>query len=337
MPKETLIAIGAGVLSATLAVAFLSRAPGALFFVYLASLPLFMAGLALGPKAAMVSSAVGFMTAGLFGGALSAGVFGLMQALPAWMIVRQMLLQRPAGVGPGPGPGFGAKASQGAGQGTAIEWYPLGDMLCWLTVLAAGMLMFMAGASAIGENGLSAMVSMNLEHILQSLAPEMDPGRLEATVGIMAPLFPGAAGVAWLLMIIVNVSLAQGLLVKLGHNLRPTPSYRDLQLPQWISWPLVGSAVLALLGTGEMEYTGRNLAMILAVPYFFLGLTIFHAWAHRVSFTGTLLVFFYLMLVLWGWSALMVAGLGVVDQWTGLSRRLAGDDENGRPGTNDND
>ena len=90
MPKETLIAIGAGVLSATLATAFLSRAPGALFLVYLASLPLFMAGLALGPKAGMVSSAVGFMAAGLVGGGLSAGMFGLMQALPAWMIVRQI-------------------------------------------------------------------------------------------------------------------------------------------------------------------------------------------------------------------------------------------------------
>ncbi len=326
MPKETLIAIGAGVLSATLATAFLSGAPGAMVFVYLASLPLFMAGLALGPKAGMVSSAVGFMAAGLVGGGLSAGVFGLTQALPAWMIVRQMLLQRPAGAGAGPGPGSGPES----GQGAAIEWYPLGDMLCWLTMLAAGLLVFMAVAAA-GENGLSAMVALNLDQILQSLAPEMDPGRLEATVGIMAPLFPGAAGVSWLLMIIVNVSLAQGLLVKFGHNLRPSPAYGKLQLPQWMSWPLVGSAVLALLGTGEMEYTGRNLAMILAVPYFFLGLTVFHAWAHRISFTGTVLVFFYLMLVIWGWSALMVAGIGVIEQWTGLSRRMAGVDENGPP------
>ncbi|MAF96802.1 MAG: hypothetical protein CMM60_13775 [Rhodospirillaceae bacterium] len=327
MPKETLIAIGAGVLSAILATAFLSRVPGALVFVYLASLPLFVAGLALGPRAGMVSSAVGFMAVGLVGGGLSAGLFGLMQALPAWMIVRQMLLQRPAGVGPGPG----------SGPGAAIEWYPLGDMLCWLTMLAAAMLVLMAVAAAAGENGLSALVALNLNQILQSIAPEMDPESLEITVGIMAPLFPGAAGVSWLLMIIVNVSLAQGLLVKLGHNLRPSPSYGNLQLPQWMSWPLVGSAALALLGTGEMEYTGRNLAMILAVPYFFLGLTVVHAWAHRVSFTGTALVFFYLMLVIWGWAVLMVAGIGVIEQWTGLSRRMAGVDENGPPRSNDND
>ena len=85
-----------------------------------------------------------------------------------------------------------------------------------------------------------------------------------------------------------------------------------------------------------MEYTGRNLAMILAVPYFFLGLTVVHAWAHRVSFTGTALVVFYLMLVIWGWAALIVAGIGVIEQWSGLGRRIAGVDENGPPQSNDN-
>ena len=135
-----------------MATAFLSRVPGALFFVYLASLPLFMAGLALGPKAGMISSAVGFMAVGLVGGSLSAGVFGLMQALPAWMIVRQMLLQRPAGVGPG----------SESGQRAVIEWYPPGDMLCWLTMLAAGMLVFMAVAAA----GVASWTGGHTTHVM---------------------------------------------------------------------------------------------------------------------------------------------------------------------------
>jgi len=50
MSRDMLFAIGAGVLSAVAGVAFLSRSTGALLFVYLASLPLFMAGLALGPR-----------------------------------------------------------------------------------------------------------------------------------------------------------------------------------------------------------------------------------------------------------------------------------------------
>ena len=127
MPKETLIAIGAGVLSAISATAFLIQAPAALIFVYLASLPLFMAGLALGPRAVTVAGAIGFMIVGLLGGAISAGVFGIMQAIPALLVVRQMLLQRaPLGTPEG-----------SPDSDSRVEWYSPGDMLCWLTALAA--------------------------------------------------------------------------------------------------------------------------------------------------------------------------------------------------------
>ena len=111
MPKDTLIALGAGVLAALAATAFLSRAPGALMLVYFADLPLFMAGFAFGPQAAAIGGAAGFMTAGLIGGGLAAGIFGIMQALPVWLVVRQLLLQRPAAV---------AGSAEPDGQ---IEWY----------------------------------------------------------------------------------------------------------------------------------------------------------------------------------------------------------------------
>ena len=73
MPKKTLIAIGAGVLSAFAATAFLSQAPGALMLVYFADLPLFLAGFGLGPQSMVISGAVGFMAAGLIGGGIAAG------------------------------------------------------------------------------------------------------------------------------------------------------------------------------------------------------------------------------------------------------------------------
>jgi hypothetical protein len=319
MPKETLIAIGAGVLSAVSATAFLTQAPGALIFVYLASLPLFMTGLALGPRAVTIAGAVGFMAAGLLGGGLSAGIFGLMQALPALLVVKQMLLQRSP---------LGSDGNvMGAALATEVHWYPSGDVLCWLTAMAGAILLVVALAALTAEQGLSTLVGTNLEQILQGIAPEMDPGRRVQAVELMAPLFPGAVGVSWLVMTLVNAILAQGLLVRLQWNIRPSPSYADLQLPHWMSWPLVGSAVLALLGSGEMEYTGRNLAMILAVPYFFLGLAVVHTWARRVAYTGMVLVAFYLVLVLSGWTALVVAGIGVFEQWKGLRHRAAGPNE----------
>ncbi|MFQ5765515.1 MAG: DUF2232 domain-containing protein [Rhodospirillales bacterium] len=315
MPKEMLIAVGAGVVSSIAAAAFLNQVPGGMFFGYLASLPLFMAGLAIGPKAVAIGGAVGFMATGLLAGGLAAGVFAMVQVLPAWLVVKQMLLQRSGGA---------------AG---AVDWFPAGEVLCWLTLLAAAMLALAALAGS-GDEGIMTVVTTNLDHFLESVAPAMDEGRQATMVATMAPLFPGAVGVSWVVMTIVNGTLAQGLLVRTGHNLRPSPAYANLALPQWMSWPLIGSAVLALVGSGELEYTGRNLAMILALPYFFLGLAVVHSWTRRLAFTGVALAVFYTVLVIWGWAMLAVAGIGVLEQWGGL-RQWFGGSGGGQPPAND--
>ncbi len=312
MPKDTLIALGAGVLAALAATAFLSRAPGALMLVYFADLPLFMAGFAFGPQAAAIGGAAGFMTAGLIGGGLAAGIFGIMQAIPVWLVVRQLLLQRPAAV---------AGSAEPDGQ---IEWYPIGDMLCWLTFFAAAMLVVMTLTSLTGDQGLSVLVSTNLDEILKGLAPHWDEEHRASMVAVIVPMFPGAIGVSWLVMTIVNATLAHGILTRLKKILRPSPAYAALDLPQWISWPLVLSALLALLGSGEMEYTGRNLAMILVVPFFFLGLAVVHTWARRVTYSGMVLAAFYLVLVLSGWATIVVAGIGIAELWVGLRHRMDG-------------
>lgn len=315
MSKETLIAIGAGVLSAFAAMTLFGRTPGALIFVYLASLPLFMVGLSAGPRAVTLGGAVGFMVAGLLGGGMAAGVFGLMQALPAWLVVKQSLLQRPAGA-----PG-----------GQPIR-YPAGSTLCWLTMLAGAMLAVAAMASLFDDRTFSAVVTSNLDSIFKAIAPEHDAAQRSSMVEVITPMFPGAVGVSWVLMSIVNATLAQGILVRMGRNLRPSPAYAGLELPQWMSWPMIGSAALALLGSGEIEYTGRNLAMVLAVPYFFLGLAVVHTWAHRLSYTGLMLGSFYLVLLVSGWAMLVVAGVGMLEQWRGLRGAAPGPTKGGPPG-----
>ena len=319
MSKETLFAVGAGVFSAFAATAFINQAPGAMMLVYLADLPLFLAGFAFGPQSAAISGAAGFMISGMLGGGLSAGIFGLLQALPVWLVVRQMLLQRPA-----------ILAAPG-GTGTArpdednVEWYPAGDMVCWLTMLVAAIMLVATVAGLSGDHGsLSALISDNLDRILQAMTPDWDPAQRTRMVDLMVPMFPGAIGISWLVMTIFNAIMAQNILVKMKKAIRPTPAFVDLQLPQWISWPLVAACALALLGAGETEYTGRNLAMILSLPLFFLGLAVVHTWARGVkSGSWMVLVAFYLVLILSGWATLLVAGIGLIELWSGLRHRMA--------------
>jgi len=224
-----------------------------------------------------------------------------------------MLLQRPMG------------SAVPSLKNNTIEWYPAGDLLCWLSTFVAGMFLVASLASLIsGNESLSVLISDNLDRILQNFAPEWDPDQRTRIVDLMAPMFPGAIGLSWLIMTIVNAILAQNILSKLKKAIRPIPSYIDLHLPHWISWPLIVSCALALLGTGELEYTGRNLSLILSLPFFFLGLAVVHTWARNLkSGRWILLVFFYFVLILSNWTALLITGIGLIELWTGIRFRMA--------------
>ena len=308
MSKDTLIALGGGGLSAVASLAFMSGSPSALIFVYLAPLPLLTVGLGLGPTAVTAAGIFGLLIAGLLGGAMTAGLFGMIHALPAWLVTRLALLQRPAPDG-------------------GLIWYPAGSVLSSLAALGAAMFVLTALIASGGEGGLEMAVSTYLDQVFTYMAPSLPAGDRAHVVAAMMPVFPGALVTSWVVMTAVNGVLAQWILVRLGRNQRPSPTLADLELPDWLPWILVGSAAVALLGSGTVEYAGRNMVMILAVPYFFLGLAVIHALAGRVSSPGMILTAFYLILLVSGWAIFTVAGIGMIEQWFGLRRRLKGPDQ----------
>lgn len=304
MSRQVLIALGAGALSAAIAMTFLSGSAGDLLFVYLAPLPLFMVGLGLGTAAGTVASAGGLVMAGLLGGVLAAVLYGLIHALPAWLAIRQSLLHRQAPDG-------------------SVAWYPAGYVLSSVTALGAAL--FAATALAVWSSGGAMMstISAHLEAAFQAMLPNITADDRAGVVQSLISYFPGAAGALWVVMATANGLVAQAVLKRMGRNLRPSPSLADLALPDWISWLIVGAAVVALFGPGELTYMGRNMVTIFAVPFFFLGLAVVHALARRLAFPGTFLAAFYLIMVISGMVAMAVAGAGLIEQWFGLRRRFA--------------
>ena len=307
MPREALAAVSAGLASAVATMAFLSGTFFALGFVYMAPLPMLMAGLAYGHRAAVIAALAGILAMGWFGGPATAGVFMIVHALPTWMVVKMALM---------------ARSGSGGADGTlAAHWMAPGDVISVMAAFAAGLLVI--ASQVVGDAGLSGFVAEHLGLVLGQMAPDLEATNRARIASAMTPLFPGAVATSWLVMVAINTTVAQGGLVRLGFNRRPSPSYLGLELPGWLSWPLVGAAALALAGTGEWEYMGRNLAMVLALPYFFLGLAVFHTLARRVAATKPLLVVFYLVIVISVWAALVVAGIGVIEKWFGLRGRIA--------------
>ena len=301
MSKDMLIVVGGGAISGFASLAFLSGVPGALLVVYLAPLPLLLVGLDQGIKAVSIAGFSGIVTSTIAGTMLSGGLFTVIHALPAWIIVRHALL----------------KYSE---PGTKNEeWYPAGSILCILSVFGAGMLI-MAIVWSQGEvGGLQGFIRSYLDQVFTYVMPVDDILRGDL-VQLIVPLFPGYMGTSWVLMVVFNASIALAILTRFDRTERPKSKLANLILPDWMSWFIVISASVALLGQEELEFFSRNLTLILAVPFFFLGLAVFHKLAFHAAFPRMLLTTIYAALILSGWIALVVIITGIIEQWFGLRR-----------------
>lgn len=337
MQRDVLIAIGGGLMSAVAAVSFFGGSAFSILFVYFAAVPLLMVGLGLGPRPVAIAVAAGICATAIAGGVLHAGIFAVVQALPAWVITRLAIMQNASS---------GVTIAQQASpepineEGTAdqpdiasIKWQSPGLALSVISLFSG--IFILVTAFAIGDEGLRGQVDAYLGQAFQFMIPTMGDEGKELLVNRLSAFFPGAIGASWVLMAIVNGIVAQGILVKAGKNLRPTPAYAAIDIPLWMSWPLVIAAAVALManmiGADELAYAAYNVAMVFAVPYFFMGLAVIHTLARRVAASGMILVGVYGVILVSLWTTVVVVGVGIAEQWVGLrDRQKEEDDDDGQ-------
>jgi Predicted membrane protein (DUF2232) len=300
--RTAMIAAGGGAVSACVAMLALSGYPGGAILAYLAPLPLLLVGLGLGAAALPLAAAAGIGLVAATSGIAAAAVYGGLHALPSWLIVRIALAKKPEG------------------PAGSVEWFPPGAVLCWLSALAA--IMVLVGALGVwGE--VESSVREVLDSALAVAAPAVNENDRAVLIAQIAPLFLGGTGVVWVTMMAINGVLAQGLLTRRGWNLRPSPQWSALKLPDWISWALVGAALVGIAGDGDLRYLGRNLVLVLLVPYFFVGLAVVHGFVRTMPIPGLLLTGFYVILGLaFPGMGAAVAALGVIEEWVGVRRAL---------------
>ena len=128
-------------------------------------------------------------------------------------------------------------------------------------------------------------------------------------------------------MMVINSALAQGLISGAGRNLRPTPSFVEIELPDWPAYALGGTALIWLIGgSGNIGFAAGALFVIVLAPFFLQGIAVVHVLARRGatrSRVAITLTIFYILLIFLQWPMILVAVLGVVEQWARLRRRLA--------------
>ena len=300
MNRGFLIALVGGLACGLLFMAIRTGSPGAIALTYISAIPLLLVGLSQGLIPVLISSAIaiGCIFLGLHSKAV--GIFLVIAAIPTIIVVRQALFSR-QGVKPG-----------------EIEWYPIGLILSWLT--GCGLLIL--GIMSIAVLGEAEGLSGASKRLLQNVFSRVPASSPQATIliQVMAKYLPGMLLSVWLLITIINTTLAQNILCRFGYAIRPRPSYSSFNLPGWMSIALAIS-ILSSLIPGLLGDVGRNAAPLLSTPFFLLGLAVIHNLSHRVALRGAVLAGVYILLIIVGWLSAIVVLLGVLEQWVSLRNR----------------
>ena len=303
MSRDQLLAAGGGALSALLSLSAFTGSPWALVLIILSQLPLFLVGFGLGVVPAAVACGVASV---ILAGAVTVsagGYFLLTTALPVMIIVNLVMQSRAAPDG-------------------SLEWYPPGYALCWLSALGAVFITSVALYFSASEGGLKGEVHLWIKGLIENMPMRGSPEQSDAMAGAFARFAPAMAVTWGLVVIVINAILAQNMLARFGRNLRPSAKFIDLELPRWPSYAVAVAAAASLI-PGQVGFAAQNCLMILAIPFLFLGLAVIHSISHRLHGRGFILFLLYLLLFFLQWPAILVAGLGIVEQWTQLRRRFA--------------
>jgi hypothetical protein len=277
-------------------------------------------GLAYGAaQAAMVAVATLIISSVIMGPPLAI-VFFIVFLAPTFVLVRQALLSRPRETEEVSRPQETDEKSA-----PSFVFYPL-QKLILLVLSLTGLGTVLAFVSLGGEAGLpqamadalrqSPGISSALLSVYEISSPE-DYLRLANFMLI-------ASFASWPLLLLGNAQAAQGILVKLGNNLRPASSYQTLTLPPWLSFGFAALLTLGLVLPGWVATLAVTLAALVMSAYFLLGLAIIHAISRNWRGRGPILATLYFLIFVMAWVSIPVSLMGLLDarfDFRGLRKR----------------
>ena len=285
----------------------------------LAPLPLFLVGLSMGARMLSIAGAAAALIVIMATSGLGAVMYVITHVAPAflisWKAAQSRQVVNEAGV-------------------TAALWYPPGLLVAWLTAAPITILVFVFAYGAVNGDDLRNMVANQMEPLLQvvrSAPNETLPGlktvpsadQMATIENLILHFVPVTIALVGMFTSMINGLLAQGLLTRLGHNIRPSPRMSEIELPLWLIASLAGCLLVYFLIGGNLGFLAITTAGILAFPVFVSGLGVAHALAERTKSPFVVLFMTYTMLVIAGYIMLMVmTTVGLVDHFAGLKARF---------------
>ncbi len=318
MPYTLLIALGAGLISATV---FASATTGPLLMrmilVVLTPLPLFLAGLGVGPATAALAGIAGTAIVFAAGSSTAAIAFVASQAAPVFVLTYLASLNRPAG--------------------NETEWYPVGSMVIAAALIAgtfAALTLFLLGGDiealrASLREGLVRFLEAQFEGVPD--APKLDANQIDEITDIGLVALPAIIAMWQMTITLFNFWLGARITLAAGQLRRPWPDLSAMTFPSFTPL-LLAVATAAGFMSGFPGLIAAGFAGPLFLAYVLIGLSIVHYITRGSSWRPFQLFALYASLLLvYPLSPLAIALLGLAEAVWPIRKMAA--PRNGPPGS----
>ena len=307
-----LIAIAAGCASALMFASIISGALISLLLFYLAPLPLMVAALGWRPLSATIGGISAAMGLGAIFGFRYCIAFAVTIALPAWWLGHLALLGRPVA--------HGATSGNGASPvAPALEWYPVGRILLWITGFAA--LTTMAALLTLGTD--AATITGALRRGLMRIIGPRDAAstsEIEHWVDALVTIAPAAAAVVAMMTLTLNLWLAARITATSGRLHHPWPDLKSAALPPMTLAALCVAVAFCFTG-GLLAILAQIVTSALMMAYAFIGFAVLHTLTLALKSRALWLGGTYAIVVVFGWPVLAIVVLGLADAVFGIRQR----------------
>jgi hypothetical protein len=307
-----LIAIAAGCASALMFASIVSGAPISLLLLYLAPLPLMVAGLAWGPLSATIGGIAAAIGLGAIFGLPYCLAFAIAVALPAWWLGHLALLGRPMTNGV-------ASADGTSPAAPAMEWYPVGRILLWIAVFA--ILTTTATLLTLGTD--AATITDVIRRAWQwflGLSGAASTRETEQGIDALVIVAPAAAAVVAMMTLTLNLWLATKITATSGRLHRPWPDLKSATLPP-MTLAALSIAIAFCFSGGLLAILARVAAGALMMSYALVGFAVLHTLTLALKHRALWLICAYVVVAVFSWPVLAMAVLGLADAVFGLRRR----------------
>jgi hypothetical protein len=307
-----LIAIAAGCASALMFASIISGALISLLLFYLAPLPLIVAALGWGPLSATIGGIAAATGLGAIFGLPYCIAFAVTVALPAWWLGHLTLLGRPVTNGASSGNGASPVAP-------ALEWYPVGRILLWITGFAA--LTTIAALLTLGSD--AATITGALRRGLMRIIGPRDAastGETEQWIDALVTIAPAAAAVVAMMTLTLNLWLAARITATSGRLHRPWPDLKSAALPPMTLAALCVAVAFCFTG-GLLAILAQIVTAALMMAYAFTGFAVLHTLTLALKSRALWLSCTYAIVMVFGWPVLAMVVLGLADAVFGIRQR----------------